>query len=144
MKREVRPQSRGVEAGRRARGWWPPPEGTDKPAGCWGCRAQDSEDSSPLHVCSGNGRAKAFPTGPSSFANSGPVFTAVSVPCLIFTADQKKTKQNKNINFTVVGRTEWGRPSPGRRRPLPPTRTAALRLFFSHLARLGDFLFDNL
>lgn len=40
-----------------------------------------------------SGREKGVPSGPSSFVTPGPVFSAVSVPCLIFTAEQKKKKQ---------------------------------------------------
>lgn len=53
----------------------------------------------------------------SSFVTSGPVCNALSVPCLIFMAEQKK----KRNNFSMVTKIGVNGPSLGHWRPLNPT-----------------------
>lgn len=77
-----------------------------------------SEDSSSSHFwCSESGKERGFPMDSSSFVTSGPVCNALSVPCLIFMAEQKK----KRNNFSMVTKIGVNGPSLGHWRPLNPT-----------------------
>lgn len=125
------------------RGHWQGQEGAQRD----GRQRAQRIDSSSLHSsCSKSDKEKGFPTGPSSFVNSGPVFTAISVPCLIFTVEQKRKERKKKSNFTVVGRIGVNWPSLERWRPLSDShwKRQPLGSLFSHLAWFWDFPFNDL